>query len=130
MEELSFKTKLKEVPVTIDEKKYFLRELNGVQREEHNQSLDLDIEFVDGKPKISTKAGFKIPSDFELLSKCLYDESNVLVELTVLKKWPTTMLTKLHKRAMTLSGLDEAAKAKAKNDSEASDSSGTESQTD
>ena len=116
MEKLEFVTKLKEVPVIIDKKQYFLRELNGKQREEHNQSFELDVAFEDGKPKISTKEGFKLPTEIELLSKCLYDEKDVLVTKKVLETYPTTMLVKLHSVALSLSGLDETAKKEVKND--------------
>jgi len=124
MEEMQFKTALQEVPVRIDDKRYCVRELNGRQRQEHNQSFELDVQFVDGVPKISTKEGFKMPSEIDLLSKCLYDENDVLVPKKILETWPTTVLAKLHSLATSLSGLDSEAKAQAKNDLKASDSNG------
>jgi len=125
MTEISFSTKLNERPITIDNKRYCVREIDGEQREAYSQTFDLGIEIVDGKPKISTKEGFKMPSELDLLVKCVYDDTDTLVPLKVLKKWPTTLLTKLHTIALELSGLDKDAKAKAKNDLEASGSSGT-----
>ena len=116
MEELQFKTKLQEVSVIIDDKRYCVRELNGRQRQEHNQSFELDVQFVDGVPKVSTKEGFKMPSEIDLLSKCLYDENEVLVSKKTLEDWPTTVLVKLHSLATGLSGLNAEAKAEAKND--------------
>ena len=125
MEELKFETKLQELPVTINSKLYHVRELNGEQREAHNQAFDLDVEFVEGQPKITTKEGFKMPSELDLLSRCLYDETDTLVTKKVLGTWPTTVLTKLHSLALQLSGLDADAKKKAKNDLKVSDSNGT-----
>jgi len=116
MEPLSFKTKLKEVPVTVDDKAYVVRELNGRQRKEHNQSFELQVSYEDGAPKISTKEGFEMPAEVDLLSKCLYDENDVLVPKKTLEEWPTTMLVKLHGVAMSLSGLDAGAKDAVKND--------------
>ena len=116
METLSFKTKLQEVSVIVDDKDYVVRELNGRQRKEHNQDFEFDMQFVDGVPKISTKEGFKMPSEVDLLSKCLYDETNVLVKKTILEDWPTTVLVKLYSVAISLSGLDAEAKEGAKND--------------
>ena len=116
MEEMQFKTKLKEVSVIIDDKKYFVRELNGRQRKEHNESFKLDVQFVNGVPEVCTKEGFEMPSDFDLLSKCLHDENGVLVSQKTLEEWPTTVLAKLHSIAASLSGLDVKAKDEAKND--------------
>ena len=116
MEEMQFKTKLKEVSGVIDDKKYFVRELNGRQRQQHNESFELDVQFVNGVPQVCTKEGFKMPSDFDLLSKCLHDESGVLVSQKTLEEWPTTVLAQLHSIATSLSGLDVKAKDEAKNE--------------
>lgn len=123
MKELEFSLKLKEVPVQITDvdgrvHEYVLRELTGLQRKEYNETLKFDLALVDGKPQISTKEDFKMPSEIDLLTKCLYDENNNPVSKDALDLYPTTAITKLHEAALELSGLDEASRKKAKNGSE------------
>lgn len=131
MDALKFDLKLKEVPVSITdvggrEHAYVLRELTGLQRQIYNDSLDIDMTLVDGKPQIKTGEEFKIPSDIDLLAMCLYDENDKAVSRDVLGKYPTTVLTALHKVAFSLSGLDKKAEDEAKNVSEVKDSIGTD----
>lgn len=131
MNELNFDLKLKEVPVSIttldgQKKSYTLRELTGLQREEYNKDFDINMTLVDGKPQIQTGEKFKLPSEIDILVMCLYDNDNKVVSRDVLEKYPSTVVTSLHKTALELSGLDKDAEAKAKNDSEGKPSLGTE----
>ena len=81
---------------------------------------------VDGKPQIQTGENFKLPSEIEIRAMCLYDENGKVVSKEALEKYPSTVVTSLHKIALELSGLDKDSQAKAKNDSEGKPSTGTD----
>ena len=131
MNELSFDLKLKEVPVSVttldgQKKSYIVRELDGLQREHYNKDFDINMTLVDGKPQIQTGENFKLPSEIEIRAMCLYDENGKVVSKEALEKYPSTVVTSLHKIALELSGLDKDSQAKAKNDSEGKPSTGTD----
>ena len=128
-DELRFSTVLKEVPVFLTgadniEKEFLLKELTGKQRAKYNDSFDVKIEMdEDGKAKAG---GFKSFSANQFLAMCLYDGDGKLVQESVIGEFPSTVIAKLHEKALSLSGLDKKALDAAKNESEESDSSGIE----
>lgn len=132
MDELRFSTVLKEIPVILAgkdgvEKNFRLRELTGTQRAAYNESFDVKVEIdEDGKAKATAGEGFKMFSAKQFLAMCLYDEKGELVAEEAIGRYPATVTSALHNAALKLSGMDEEALKKAKNESKGSDSSGTE----
>jgi hypothetical protein len=108
--ELVFETTLKELPVTIDSKSYVLRELDGILKGKYLNTMGSRIELG---PTGQIKR-FKDYSGLEttLLELCLYDDENNLVKTTVMREWPSTLLTRLFEAAQELSALDEESKKK------------------
>jgi len=131
-EELRFSTVLKEVPVYLTgsdnvEKQFTLKELTGKQRALYNDSFDIKFEMdVEGKARAVAGGNFKSFSAKKFLALCLYGEDGKLVAESVIGGYPSTMLAKLHERALSLSGLDKEALEAAKNDLEGSNTSGSE----
>ena len=112
-----FKTTLKEIPVTIDEKAYVLKELDGLQKGKYLNVMGKRIVLNDqGKVK-----AFLDYSGLEstLLAVCLYDEEDNLMKIHEMEKWPSTVLSELFDMAQDLSALKEEARkrmaAEAKN---------------
>jgi len=130
MDVLKFEIKLKEKPVifvTKDgiEKTYFLKELTGEQRQKYNQNFDIKFDIDDtGKAKVTPGNNFKMVPANEFLAMCLYDDSGKLVDADFINNLGTTTTEALHKVALKLSGLDEKSRDEAKNELEASDTTG------
>ena len=115
--ELSFSLKLKTKSVTLDDEKYTIKELTGAQRDDHMDSMRERMEFKEGSDKPILKSFKGIQAGF--LSLCLFDSKDKAVEKDVILTWPANVLTKLHKIAQTLSGMDDEPdknEGKAKND--------------
>ena len=132
MSDLKFSTILKNVPVFITgkdgvEKEYVLKELNGAQRAVYDSAFDVKIE-MDAKGKAKAVAGqnFKSLSSAQFLALCLYDEKDHLVKEDVINTYPSTMLDKLHKKGLDLSGLGRKALEAAKNELKEAGISGIE----
>ena len=114
--ELVFQTTLKEVSVTIDDKEYVMRELDGRQKGKYLNKMGGRI-VLNNKGEVSS---FKDYAGLEstLLSLCLYDSENKLVPATVMdgtekeQGWPSTVLNSLFNAAQDLSGLNEEARKK------------------
>ena len=131
MANLKFTTKLKEKIVVLTgeddkEKEFKLKELTGDQREAWNNKFDYTIEMKDGKTEAKPGKDFKMPSAKSFLAMCFYDPDDKLVDADVIGGYPQTMLDTLHLEGLKLSGMDPDSIAKAKNESEAKDTSGTE----
>jgi len=118
MAELVFETTLKEVPVTIDSKSYILRELDGRQKGKYLNKMG-------GRIVLDKEGNIKAFKDYAglestLLSLCIYDSDNKLVEALVMdgtedkRGWPSSMLGELFDAAQELSGLNEEARKKQK----------------
>ncbi len=128
-----FSTVLKEEEVVLvganDEKKtYLIKELTGKQRQEYQDQFDVKLGLdVDNKPIMSTGDNFKLWTDTDYLSRCLYEKGkdgpvgNMFVEVL-----PGNMVKELAEDGRKLSGLDAESMKKAKNDLEAKDTNGTE----
>lgn len=120
MAELEFSLELASVPVTISAKGtkivYKLKELTGGQRDTYLNAFDLDVEIVDGKPKIKSSEGFKTFPAVDFLAMCLYDENDKLVGKEKIETYPSRVVSKLHTAALKLSGLDKDSEEEAKND--------------
>jgi hypothetical protein len=130
MTDLRFNVKLKEKPVIIideknEEKVYKLKELTGEGRAKYNDNFDYKIEIVDGEAKATAGDNFKVMSSFEFLAMCLYDESNKLVPIGVIKLYPATMTDALQLEGLKLSGMDKESLEAAKNESAESEVSGS-----
>lgn len=111
MAELIFKTTLKEVPVTIDDKPYIVRELDG-QALSNWRKTDGSTISVDEAGK-ATIQGLNIKDpEIELLSICLFDMEEKLVPQTTIKKWGATALQGLYKVAQELNGLTRESRQK------------------
>ena len=111
-EELVFETTLKEVPVTIDNVVYTMRELDGRQKGKYLNKMGGRIVLNDeGKVR-----AFKDYAGLEstLLELCLYDNDDKLVPSNIMEVWPSTVLGKLFDAAQELSGLDEESRKKQK----------------
>lgn len=117
MADLVFKTTLKEITLTIDDRNYILRELDGIQKGKYLNSMG-------GRIKLNSKGEVQAFTDYSgletsLLRQCLYDDAGELVSADVMNKWPSSMLSSLFAEAQKLSGLTEEARkdleAEAKN---------------
>ncbi len=131
MATLEFEVKLKELPVTITDvdgakKIYKIKELTGDQKSEHDKDYDYKVKIENGIASATLGDDFKIPSAKSFLALCFYDEKDVLVSPEVLGGYPSTMLEKLHRVALKLSGMDKASMEEAKNELEGKKDSGTE----
>jgi len=103
---LSFSLKLKMLPAFLDDVEYTLKELTGAARDEHLDTMRERMKFNEETGKavgINTLKGIQTG----LLSLCLYDDKDKLVEKDVIAGWPSTTVTGLYEAAQKLSGLDE-----------------------
>ena len=121
MKELSFDLKLRSIPVNITDiegvtKQFTLRELDAEQKDIYMERFKMDISFVDGKASIASGSEFKMPKVVDFMTMVLYDDTGKNVTAVALKKYPSTVITKLHEEALTLSGLNEEGKKEAKNE--------------
>jgi hypothetical protein len=91
----------REEPVTIDGKKYTLREISEgdsiVERREMAKGVSLNS---DGKPtaipeNLSENEAF-------VVSRCLFDESNTPVSINTIKTWPRRVVRALFDRCQEL----------------------------
>ena len=129
--ELKFSIVLKELPVKLTgkddiEESYTLKELTATQRAAYNDNFDFKIEMVGNTAKAIAGDSFKLPSAKSFIAMCLYDKNDKLVDENVIGNFPATVVQDLHEAALELSGMDEKALEKAKNDLEVSGSSGIE----
>ena len=125
MSELNFSIKLKQVPVKLDDKQYFVKELTGEQRDIYDQQFDLQMEMVDGIAKPKVGENFKRMSSSEFLALCLYNDKDELVPIGTIAKFPNRVVEKLVAKGRELSSLTEESIIAVKNELEASDDSGT-----
>jgi len=105
MTKYNFKTALREHVITIDNKRYSLRELDGLQKGKYMNKMGTKVDLgPDGAIQ-----SFKDYSGLEtiLLEECLYDENDKLVSTEVMQRWPSSLLTDLFRLAQELSGLTE-----------------------
>lgn len=123
--QLSFSTKLKELPVLIDEKNYKLVELSGERRSDYNQK-SLDRMEIKGREIVKMKDMKGVEMD--ILEYSLYDPQNKLVGREELQTWPHPVLEALAKASMDLSGILIPGEKKPKNESGAKSSTGSNSQ--
>ncbi len=130
-EVMKFSVVLKEIPVILvgeegTDTNYTLREMVGRTRDEFMNRFRDKAKF-DGEGKIIGITTFD-GSQSSLLSACLFDEDDNPVKEEFIQELPTTVLGKLFNMAQELSGLldDEKTKEQSKNDSEGSDSTGSE----
>jgi len=128
---LKFSTVLKEQEVILvnekdEEKEYFIRELTGEQRQAYNDQFDVKVGLDENnKPTMGVGDNFKMWSSLDFVSRCLYaKDSKKPVGTDFIKALPGSILKDLGDAAKELSGLDNKALLKAKNDLEASDSNG------
>lgn len=123
MKELKFALQLKELPVSITdidgvEKAFTLRELSGIQRDRFLNEMGGRMKF-NAAGKMS---GLNNYADIQagFLALCLYDETNSLVSVENLRKYPSSVLSDLFEAAQELSKLDKGVND-SKNDLAASD---------
>lgn len=107
-------------------KSYFIKELTGKQRQEYQDQFDVKLGLdADNKPTMSTGDDFKLWTDTDYLSRCLYEkDKNEPIGSKFVEGLPGNMVKELTEDARKLSGLDAESMKKAKNDLEASDSNG------
>jgi hypothetical protein len=129
-ETLELSAVLKKTPVKLTgvegSEDFTLKELTAQQREKYNAQFDVKIEMQDGVAKASPGKAFKLMSDSEFLSMCLYNSEGKPVSMEFVNDLPDTTVQALKKKALELSGLDKASLEKAKKDLEESDSGGSE----
>ena len=119
MEKLSFSLKFEEVEVElidVDGNKHacVMRGLDGAGRDSY-------LDNMGGRMKFNAAGKTEGLTDYKnlqsgLLTLCLFDENNKNIPLSVLQKYPATVLESLFKAAQELSGLDKGAEADAKNE--------------
>jgi len=111
MEPIKLTLKLKEIPVTLDEKAYTLKELSGEARDKYLTGMSDRVKFTDGK-----MTGLKNFNGLQasLLALCLYDSDGVLVPMKDLQAFPASTLATLFDAAQELSSLGEGAQKEAK----------------
>ena len=115
--ELSFSLNLETIPVKLDGVKFTMKELTGVTRDEHLDSMRERMKFNEETGKAVGLNNIK-GIQTGLISLCLFDDKDKPVEKDVIGGWPATVISKLYEAAQKLSGLDEDLKAteeKAKN---------------
>ena len=114
MSELEFSTKLEQVSVIIDKKKYTLRELDGESRDEYMDLLNERMNVTEeGKVSSVIKyAGIRT----RRVSDSLFDDQGKNVSLTVVGKFPSSVLQVLFEKAQELSGIGDTATEEVKND--------------
>jgi len=111
MGNLVFQTSLKELSVTIDDKTYVLRELNGAGQKKWREALGGKVS-VGGDGKLMLTDMNIVTPELHLLPLCLFDESGKSVPLSVVQTWPATMLSGLFDAAQELSGLNKKGQEK------------------
>jgi hypothetical protein len=121
MDKLIFTLMLKEVPVELTGldgtvKNCSLKELTSSQRKIYNDSFDMKLEFENGKAKAVAGNSFKLFSEPQFLSMCLYDENNKLFTEKAIGDFPAKVTAELYKVALDLSGLSSDSFDEAKND--------------
>ena len=109
-----FSTERKRYDFKIDGRRYYIRELNGLGRDNYLNSMRDRTKYVDGKP-----AGVR---DFkgltaDLLKLCMLEaDTKRLVSVNFIQSLPSSLQTKLFNKARDLSGLGKEAEEEAKND--------------
>jgi hypothetical protein len=122
-EDLVLSTTVATTPVTIDGKKYTLRELTGKQRDAHLTASGKRIQFdATGKP---VRVNEFDNHQAELIALALFTENGESVPLATIEQWPARVQTALFNKAREISGLTTDDAAKVKNDSEASAKTGS-----
>ncbi len=128
---LEFSTILKEVEVKLtgkdnESKDYVIKELTGKQRQEYQEQFDVQVILDDdNKPIMTTGKDFKMWSDMDYLSRCLYEKgSDNSVGDKFVEALPGSVVKELAEEARKLSALDKASMLKAKNELEANTSNG------
>jgi hypothetical protein len=111
MAELVFKTALKEVLVTIDDKQYKIMEMTGSELSNWRKTDGSTISVDDQGRTTITGLDIKNP-ELELLALCLCDAEGNKVPTTIMEKWSATVLQGLYKIAQDLNGLTMASKKK------------------
>ena len=106
MSNLIFQTSLKEIPVTIDDKPFVIRELTGWGQKKWQESLGGKVS-VDGNGKLIVADVNIVSPELILLPLCLFEGNDKPVPVSVLQTWPATVLSSLYKTAQELSGLNE-----------------------
>ena len=124
METIRLSLKRAEMPLIFEtadgvEKKYFLREMLGKDRDAYLTKMGDKVRYnANGKVTgIKSFDGLQA----SLLEKCLYDENDHLVSVTDIQNFPTKTQNELFKLAQDLNGLSQKAEDESKNDSRESD---------
>ncbi len=92
---------------------YYMLELLGDEREAYMNSIIGKFEITaNGRSKVKNFTGIQSG----LLARCVYDRDNVLVREKLISKWPSKLQSDLYIKAQQMSGMDETAAEKAKND--------------
>jgi hypothetical protein len=113
MSELVFSTtERQEIPITIDGKKYVLKEFLGKDRDAFLTSLNKRMNYTSGQ--------FSGVRDYNglqasLISRCLFDENDALVDTNVIQLWPAKMLSAIYVEAQKINLLESNAETEAKN---------------
>ena len=107
--ELSFSLTLKTISVKLDNAKFTMKELTGVTRDEHLDSMRERMKFNDETGKAVGLNNIK-GIQTGLISLCLFDDKDKPVEQDIIGGWPATVISKLYEKAQKLSALDEDVK--------------------
>jgi hypothetical protein len=92
---------------------YTIRELPGGERDKFMNGMNKRIEMnPDGTPK-GVRDHSEIMAD--LLFRCVFDEENNRIPISVVQTWPATLQEQWFRKAVALSGLNQKAE-EVKND--------------
>lgn len=108
MGKFEFSLTLKTQEVTIDDKTYTIKELDGLQKGKYLNSMGSRIVLND----LGKVVGFKDYAGMEttLLALCLFNDANILVDSKTMQAWPSSVLGGLFDIAQEVSGLNEKGK--------------------
>tara|TARA_R110002020_G_scaffold376130_3_gene587310 strand:+ start:29126 stop:29548 length:423 start_codon:yes stop_codon:yes gene_type:complete len=104
-EALVFTDELIEIPVTIGEKKYTLKEASGDTVVRYKNAITRATTFKDGK--LSSVSNIN-DSEPLLVSLCLFQENGLPVSLTLVRSFKNSTLEVLFDKAKEISNLDQA----------------------
>ena len=129
VETLEFSLQLASIPVTLVSKEgtkseYILSEFDGESRDtwfdyiNDRMQLSKEPEAKPGTKEENTKVKFKRFQGVQakLVGMCLFNSDNVLVSEAEILKFPASVLNKLFDHCQKMNGLNETAKASAKNE--------------
>lgn len=100
---LTFTADIVEVPVTIGDKRYILREANGEAAIQYKNALAKATVFKDGK--VTSIAGINDAEPL-LVSLCLFNEDGSSVHVKIVRNFKNSTLEALFDKAKEISNLD------------------------